>query len=86
MYYTDYKMEEIFTNRQSAIESSRRKAKDEFFESLVSARHEYDNDGYLSAYIHRNASDYQAIKEVFDAYEKNRRIVYEVKIDLLGLF
>ena len=86
MYYTDYKMKEIFTNRQSAIESSRRKAKDEFFESLVGAHLIYDEHTDVEASIYRRVSDYQAIKEVFEAYQKNRSIVYDVKIDLLGIF
>ena len=86
MYYTDYEKKEIFTDRQSAINSSRIKAKDEFFDSLVGTEYEYDNDGYLSAGIHRKVSDYKEIKALFEAYEKNRSIVYDVKIDLLGIF
>jgi hypothetical protein len=86
MYYTDYEKKEIFTDRQSAINSSRIKAKDEFFDSLVNATYEYDEYGYLSSHIIRKVSDYKEIKALFEAYEKNRSTVYDVKIDLLGLF
>jgi len=87
MYYTDYQMKQIFTDRQSAIVSSRTKAKDEFFNSLVSAvctRDDYY--GHDNAYIVRKVNDYKDIAEVYETYEKNRQLVYAVQIDLLGLF
>jgi hypothetical protein len=86
MYYTDYQMKQIFTDRQSAILSSRTKAKDEFFNSLVEAMPSCDDQGHYEAYIVRKASDYKDIAEVYETYEKNRQIVYAVQIDLLGLF
>jgi hypothetical protein len=86
MYYTDYQMKEIFTDRQSAIVSSRTKAKNEFFDSLVEAMPSCDDQGYYEAYIVRKASDYKDIAEVYETYEKNRTIVYAVQIDLLGRF
>lgn len=80
MYYTDYQKKQIFTDRQTAILSSRMKAKDEFFSSLVSA--EYWGDDYEGpgACIVRHVTDYKDIKDAFDAYEKNRSTIYEVQI------
>jgi hypothetical protein len=86
MYYTDYQMKQIFTDRQSAIVSSRTKAKDEFFDSLVEAMPSCDDQGYYEAYIVRKASDHKDIAEVYETYEKNRQLVYAVQIDLLGKY
>jgi hypothetical protein len=86
MYYTDYQMKQIFTDRQSAIVSSRTKAKDEFFDSLVRVVPACDEYGHSDAYVERKVNDYKDIAEVYENYEKNRQIVYAVQIDLLGLF
>lgn len=80
MYYTNYLKKEIFTDRQTAINSSRKQAKDDFFDSLVEAVADYDGDDRLISYLHKKVSDYKEIKELFNAYEKNRCIIYEVKI------
>ena len=81
MYYTDYLKKEIFTDRQTAINSSRLQAKDEFFHSLVESKTCYDDDGDPMSYLHKKITDYKEIKELFNAYEKNRCIIYEVKIE-----
>jgi hypothetical protein len=86
MPYTDYTQKEIFTNRQSAIESSRTKAKDEFFNSLVEVSYHYDPDGEMFPDVDRKVSDYKDIKAIFEAYEKNRATIYEVKIELPSIF
>lgn len=81
MYYTDYLKKEIFTDRQTAINSSRIQAKDEFFDSLVDSRTGYDDENDPISYLHKKVNDYKEIKELFNAYEKNRCIIYEVKIE-----
>jgi hypothetical protein len=86
MPYTDYTQKEIFTDRQRAIESSRTKAKDEFFNSLVEVSHIYEPDGEICTDIDRKVSDYKDIKKVFEAYEKNRATIYELKIELPSIF
>jgi hypothetical protein len=86
MHYTDYTQKEIFTDRQSAIVSSRTKAKDEFFNSLVEAMPAYDDYGYSDACIVRIATDYKDIARVYETYEKNRATIYEVKIELPSIF
>ena len=82
MYYTDYTKKQIFADRQGAIVSSRTKAKEEFFDSLVSAHVWEDENGYPEGYIMKKVSDYKDIKDIFETYERNRGIVYEVKIGL----
>lgn len=84
MYYTDYTKKEIFTDRQQAIVSSRFKAKNAFFNALVEADYNHECDEYNSihAFIVRKASDYHDIKALFEAYERDRSTIYEVKINL----
>ena len=85
MYYTDYTKQEIFTNRQQAIVSSRFKAKNAFFDALVMADYTTECDEYVQsihAFIVRKASDYNDIKALFEAYERDRSTIYEVKINL----
>lgn len=88
MYYTDYTKKEIFTNRQDAIISSRTKAKDAFFDALVEADYtsECDEDGgyahWIHAFIVRKTTDFRDIKALFEAYERDRCTIYEVKLNL----
>lgn len=87
MYYTDYTKNEIFTNRQDAIISSRTKAKDAFFDALVEADYtnecdDYGNYSWIHAFIVRKTTDFRDIKALFEAYEKDRCTIYEVKLNL----
>lgn len=86
MYYTDYTKKKIFTDRQEAIISSRSKAKDAFFDALVTSDYNNDVDDLgnteISSFVIRKVKDFNEIKALFETYEKNRSIVYEVKIEL----
>lgn len=86
MYYTDYTKKEIFTNRQDAIISSRTKAKDAFFDALVTADYtsECEDDGnypWINPFIVRKTTDFRDIKALFEAYERDRCRIYEIKIN-----
>lgn len=86
MYYTDFTKTEIFTDRQAALISSRVKAKDMLFDSLVVARTYSDEYGHEHPYIDRKVTDYQDIKKLFLDYENRREQVYEVKISIESIF
>jgi hypothetical protein len=86
MYYTDFTKTEIFTNRQAALISSRKKAKDKFFNSLVDSVINTDDFGLVYSNVIRLTSDYQDIKKLFLDYENTRELVYEVKIGIESIF
>jgi hypothetical protein len=87
MYYTDFTKTEIFTDRQAALISSRKKAKDKFFNSLVDSVVETDDYGnIIYSNVIRLTSDYQDIKKLFLDYENTRELVYEVKISIESIF
>jgi hypothetical protein len=82
MFYTSFKQDEIYNNRQTAIDKSRKLAKKEFLDIMFNAGKlaldEYGNfDGFVSDI---DAIRHETIVQAYEAYLINRSTVYEVRI------
>ena len=83
MLYTDFEKKEIFEDRQSAILSSREKAKKAFVNSIATVTISYHENGDEFYY---NTCDltYDEIVNNFALYKELRETVYEVQLKQLN--
>ena len=78
MFYTDFKKKEIFDNRQSAINSSRNLAKEDFLNKLSPSVEVNYEDMYFE--ICYNKISHDAIEEAYKTYLSERDSIFEVEI------
>lgn len=79
MYYTSYKQDEIYDNRQTAINKSRALAKEEFLNQVARVNVCYDDEDYPNIKSFADPK-HEDIVLAYENYIKNRTIVYEVKL------
>ena len=83
MLYTDFRKDELFEDKQAAIESSRKKAKEAFINSI--ARVTISHDEYGEEFYYNTCDlSYKEISTYFTIYKKDRSTIYEVQLKELN--
>lgn len=84
MLYTSFMQNEIFNDRQTAIEKSRLIAKIQFLDKLKPCfKHssdEYGDDEWIDSHL----VEHDDIVKAYEEYLNNREIIHEVKLNKIN--
>ena len=78
MPFTDFEKKELFENRQTALNSSKIKAKKAFIESICKPEVGVDPENGTEYCYLKSTATYEKIAENFKLYEKLQNTIYTV--------